>query len=152
MHKRLKNYLKKRWKVLENYSLFQTAGNLQTFTPEWPTCSHGCFSLTILFTTMVSCSLTLLPPPAKHNINKASPCTWHSKVNRLFNPLSWHAYEVWAVPPPLHPSADGAFVFHLLQGMGGLRWRWGSGGGGLGALRREKLKREQSLSLGAKPA
>lgn len=140
-HKSLKNYLKKRWKVLENYGLFQTAGNLQTFTPEQPTCSHGCFSLTILFTTTVSCSLTLLPPPAKHNIDKTSPCTWHSKVNRLFNPLSWHAYEVWAVlscpHPPQPPSADGAFVFHLLQGTGG----WGWVGRGAVALRKRKNSR-----------
>lgn len=33
-----------------------------------------------------SCSLTLLPPPAKRSIDKTSPCTWHSKVNRLLNP------------------------------------------------------------------
>lgn len=44
-----------------------------------------------------SCSLTLLPPPAKLGIDETSPCTWHSKVNRLFNSLSWHAYEVWTM-------------------------------------------------------
>lgn len=63
-----------------------------------------------------SCLLTLLPPPAKHSIDRTSPCAWHSKVNRLFNPLSWHAYEVWAMPVP--PPSDGAFVFHLLWGTG----------------------------------
>lgn len=43
-----------------------------------------------------SCSLKLLSPLSKLAFDKASPCTWHLKVNRLFNSLSWHVGEVWA--------------------------------------------------------
>lgn len=98
------------WDMLYKCSpLLQTADNLKALTP-----AHCCnvliahasaqrlFSDDNLFTmgrqgSVKSCSLTLLPPPAKHSIDMTVPCTRHSKVNRLFNPLSWHAYEVWAM-------------------------------------------------------
>lgn len=38
-----------------------------------------------------------------------------SKVNRLFNPLSRHGYEVWPTLPCLS-SPDRPFVFHLYRG------------------------------------
>lgn len=48
-----------------------------------------------LFPDHVVTVANLFGEPSSHQrADEPSPCAWHSKVNRLFNPLSRHAYEV----------------------------------------------------------